>query len=138
MLLFARIAAAYALLVFGYFAYLYLVSPLDHIEAAGVFANGTPESAAFFRAGPGALFAGMAILGGYGLINPSRLFDSLAALALFNCVVFVARLVGLLVDGISSLQLLELAADGLSMGLFLAACVGMRPAKRKFMRAKAQ
>ncbi len=40
---FARIVTAYALLLFAYLAYLYVVEPTEHIAKFGIAASGAPE-----------------------------------------------------------------------------------------------
>jgi hypothetical protein len=114
-------AAFYALLIFCFLAYLYIAAPLAHIENFGISATGTPESYNFLRAGPGALFAGMAITAAFGLLRPAHLPTSLAVLVLFNGCIVVARLLGIALEGVTPLQLTELRDEGLSWLLFLAA-----------------
>ena len=70
---FARIIVAYALLIFTFLAYLYIFEPLEHIAIFGVSASGVPESINFLRAGPGALFLGMALFSACGLARTERL-----------------------------------------------------------------
>ena len=52
---FSRVIVLYALLIFSFLAYLYIVEPLEHVAKFGISANGVPESINFLRAGPGAL-----------------------------------------------------------------------------------
>jgi hypothetical protein len=59
----SRIVVLYAPLIFSFLAYLYVVEPLAHIAKFGITASGVPESINFLRAGPGALFSGMAVDG---------------------------------------------------------------------------
>lgn len=118
---FARIVALYALLIFAFLAYLYVVEPLDHIERFGIRASGAPESINFLRAGPGALFAGLAITAAHGLVRPARLVASLWVIVLFNGCVVAARLFGMLADGVTRLQLSELRDEGVSWLFFVAA-----------------
>ena len=69
---FARVMGVYALLIFTFLAYLYIFEPLEHIAMFGISASGVPESVNFLRAGPGALFLGMALFSAYGLTRPER------------------------------------------------------------------
>lgn len=118
---FARGVAAYALLVFAFLAYLYIVEPAAHIAPFGVSISGAPESLNFLRAGPGALFLGMAILAADGLARPARLLPALQVLVLLNACVVGVRLLGIAVDGVTAMQLSELRDEGLSWLLFVAA-----------------
>ena len=118
---FARIVTLYALLIFLFLAYLYILEPLKHINGFGISATGTPESINFLRAGPGALFLGLALYAGYGLIRPARLINCLWVVVIFNACVVGVRLFGIAVDGISPVQLSELRNEGLSWLLFVAA-----------------
>ena len=118
---FARIVTLYALLIFAFLAYLYILEPLKHITGFGISATGSPESVNFLRAGPGALFLGLALYSGYGLIRPGRLVNCLWVLVIFNACVVGVRLFGIAVDGMSPVQLSELRNEGLSWLLFVAA-----------------
>ena len=120
---FARIIVAYALLIFTFLAYLYIFEPLEHIAGFGISASGIPESINFLRAGPGALFLGMALFSAYGLARPGGLYNCLWVLVIFNACVVAVRLFGMAVDGISPLQLTELRNEGLSWLLFVASLV---------------
>ena len=131
---FARVVTVYALLIFSFLAWLYIVEPLDHIARFGISASGVPESVNFLRAGPGALFAGMAITAAYGLVRPRRLPACLWVLVIFNGCVVAVRLLGMAVDGITALQLTELRDEGVSWLFFVAAlaahprdCAGTAP-----------
>jgi hypothetical protein len=120
---FARIIMAYALLIFAFLAYLYIFEPLKHITGFGISASGVPESINFLRAGPGALFLGMALFAAYGLARPGQLHSCLWVLVIFNACVVVVRLFGIAVDGVSPMQLSELRNEGLSWLLFVASLV---------------
>jgi hypothetical protein len=120
---FARIIVAYALLIFTFLAYLYIFEPLEHIASFGISASGAPESINFLRAGPGALFLGIALFTAYGLARPGGLYICLWVLVVFNACVVAVRLFGIVVDGISPMQLRELRNEGLSWLLFVAALV---------------
>jgi hypothetical protein len=117
----ARVVTVYALLIFSFLAWLYIAEPLDHIGRFGISASGVPESVNFLRAGPGALFAGMAITAAYGLVRPRHLAACLWVLVIFNGCVVAARLLGMAVDGITPLQLTELRDEGVSWLSFVAA-----------------
>lgn len=118
---FARIVTFYALLIFSFLAYLYVIEPLDHIANFGISAAGTPESINFLRAGPGALFAGLAITAAFGLVRPRHLVHSLWVIVLFDACVVAVRLFGIAVDGVTELQLSELRDEGVSWLFFVAA-----------------
>lgn len=118
---FARLVTVYALLIFSFLAYLYMIEPLDHINNFGITATGSPESVNFLRAGPGALFSGLAITAAYGLLRPGRLLACLWVVVIFNGCVVGARLLGIAVDGVTTLQLTELRDEGISWLFFLAA-----------------
>ena len=120
---FARIIMAYALLIFTFLAYLYILEPLAHIAGFGIRASGVPESINFLRAGPGALFLGMALFAAYGLARPGQLHSCLWVLVIFNACVVAVRLFGIAVDGVSQMQLSELRNEGLSWLLFVASLV---------------
>lgn len=92
---FARLVALYALLIFTFLAYLYVIEPLDHIARFGISASGVPESINFLRAGPGALFMGMAITAAFGLARPRRLVTSLWVIVPFDACVVAVRLFGM-------------------------------------------
>jgi hypothetical protein len=118
---FARIVMTYSLLIFAFLAYLYILEPLKHIAGFGISATGAPESINFLRAGPGALFLGLALYAGYGLARPGRLVSCLWVLVIFNACVVGVRLFGIAVDGTSPMQMRELRDEGLSWLLFVAA-----------------
>ena len=118
---FARIVTCYALLIFSFLGYLYVIEPLDHILKFGIAASGSPESINFLRAGPGALFSGLAISAGFGLARPRHLVSSLWVIVLFDACVVAVRLFGMAVDGVTELQLSELRDEGISWLLFVAA-----------------
>jgi len=118
---FARVVGVYAVAIFGFLAWLYVIEPLDHIARFGIAASGSPESINFLRAGPGALFLGMALTAIWGLSQARRLRPALAILVLFNGCVVAVRLLGIGLDGVSALQLTELRDEGISWLFFTAA-----------------
>jgi uncharacterized membrane protein len=118
---FARIVTAYALLLFAFLAYLYVVEPTDHIAKFGITASSAPESVNFLRAGPGALFAGMAVAAAIGLARPRRLTGALSVLVLFTGCVVAVRLYGMQAEGVTDVQLSELRNEGVSWLFFVAA-----------------
>lgn len=118
---FARIVTLYALLIFCFLSFLYLFEPLEHIARFGIDASGTPESIAFLRTGPGAFFAGMALIAAMGLARPGRLLACLQIIVLFDGCVVAARLFGIAVDGMTPVQLTELRDEGISWLFFCAA-----------------
>lgn len=120
---FARLVMLYAAAIFCFLAYLYVIEPLDHIARFGIGANGSPESINFLRAGPGALFSGMALTAIYGLLVPQRLLTCLWIVVAFNGCVVAVRLLGIAVDGVSPLQLTELRDEGISWLFFVAALI---------------
>lgn len=120
---FARIVTLYALLIFTFLAYLYMADPLNHIANFGISATGSPESVNFLRAGPGALFTGLALTAAYGLARPSKLVACLWVIVVFNGCVVAARLTGITLEGATTLQLTELRDEGISWLLFVAALV---------------
>ena len=120
---FARVVTAYALLLFAFLAYLYVFKPLDHIAKFGITASGTPESVNFLRAGPGALFLGMALLAGVGLLLPRKLLACLWGVAIFTGCVVAVRLYGMALDGVTPVQLSELRNEGVSLIFFVAAAL---------------
>ena len=120
---FSRIIVTYALLIFVFLAYLYIFEPLEHIATFGISASGVPESINFLRAGPGALFLGMALFAAYGLARPGGLYSCLWVLVVFNACVVAVRLFGIIMDGISPMQLRELRNEGLSWLLFVVSLV---------------
>jgi len=120
---FARIIMIYALLIFTFLSYLYIIEPLHHIAGFGISASGVPESINFLRAGPGALFLGMTLYAAYGLAQPGHLRDCLWVLVIFNACVVAVRLFGIALDGVSAKQMSELRNEGLSWLLFVAALV---------------
>ncbi len=127
---FARLTVCYAALIFTFLAWLYIAAPLDHIAGFGIAASGAPESINFLRAGPGALFLGMAVFAVAGLARPGLLERSLWVLVIFNGGVVAVRLLGIAVDGVTALQLSELRDEGLSWLLFVAALVALpRPGR---------
>ena len=123
---FARAVVVYGLLIFSFLAYLYLAEPLQHIERFGISANGAPESIAFLRVGPGAMFLFLAVTALYGLLRSQMLRTSLIILVAFNACVVGARLYGIGHDGVSPLQLTELRDEGISWLLFVAALWALR------------
>ncbi len=129
---FSRVVAVYALLIYTFLAYLYLVEPAQHIDAFGVSITGTPESINFLRAGPGALFGGMALVVAMGLFKPTRLRDALFVVVLFTGVVVAVRLYGMASEGITDMQVRELRNEGISWLFFLLALVLHPPQKAAF------
>jgi hypothetical protein len=123
---FARAVVVYGLLIFSFLAWLYLAEPLQHIERFGISASGVPESIAFLRVGPGAMFLFLAVTALYGLLRSKMLRTSLIILVTFNACVVGARLFGIAHDGVSPLQLTELRDEGTSWLLFVAALWGLR------------
>ena len=120
---FGRIIVMYALLIFMFLAYLYIFEPLEHIAGFGISASGAPESINFLRAGPGAFFLGMALFAAYGLARPKELYRCLWVLVIFNACIVAVRLFGILVDGVTPMQLRELRNEGLSWLLFVVSLV---------------
>ena len=118
---FARLVTVYALLINAFLAFLYDFEPLEHIARFGIGADGTPHSINFLRAGPGALFTGLALTAAYGLARPARLLACLWVIVLFNGCVVAMRLDGIAVDGVTPLQLSELRDEGISWLFFVAA-----------------
>lgn len=118
---FARLVALYALLIFCFLSYLYLVEPLDHIARFGISASGAPESVTFLRTAPGAMFLAMAIFAATGLARPRLLATALWGLVIVDGCVVAARLAGIGVDGVTPMQLSELQDEGVSWLLFVAA-----------------
>ena len=121
---FARIVVVYVLLIFAFLAYLYILEPLKHIAGFGISASGVPESVNFLRAGPGALFLGMALYAACGLALPGQLRNCLWVLVVFNACVVSVRFFGMAVDGVTAMQLSELRNEGLSWLVFVAALAG--------------
>ena len=113
---FTRIVMIYAALIFSFLGYLYMVEPLEHIAGFGVSASGTPEAINFMRAGPGALFTGLALTACIGLW----------IIVLFNGCIVAGRLLGIAVDGVTPLQLTELRDEGVSWLFFVAALIVYR------------
>ena len=126
---FARIIMAYALLIFAFLSYLYIIEPLQHIAGFGISATGSPESINFLRAGPGALFLGMTLVAAYGLARAGQLYNCLLILVIFNACVVAVRFYGIAVDGVSPKQLSELRNEGLSWLLFVAAMLACQRKK---------
>ena len=120
---FARLVAAYALLLFAFLTYLYVVDPTDHIDKFGISASGAPESVNFLRAGPGALFGGMTCAAAIGLARPKRLAGALGVLVLFTGCVVAVRLYGMQAEGVTPGQMSELRNEGISWLFFVAALV---------------
>jgi hypothetical protein len=118
---FSRVVTLYALAIFTFLAWLYIVEPLEHIERFGVAVSGSPESINFLRCGPGAMFSAMALAAAYGLSGAQRLAPALRVLVLVNACVVGARLLGIAVDGVTPLQLTELRDEGVSWLAFVAA-----------------
>ena len=131
---FARIIMTYALLIFVFLAYLYILEPLEHIAGFGISATGSLESINFLRLGPGSLFVRMAIIALFGLLRPRRLVDCLWVLVLFDGCVVAGRLLGIALDGITPLQLSELRDEGVSWLFFVAALIA-HPRERAEKRA---
>ena len=127
LLWFARIVTLYALAIFTFLAYLYIAEPLANIARFGISSSGVPESINFLRAGPGALFAGMAITAAWGLARPAHLLSCLWVLVLFDGCVVAVRLLGIAVDGVTPLQLSELRDEGVSWLFFVAALIASHP-----------
>jgi hypothetical protein len=111
----------YALLIFAFLAYLYIIEPLEHIEKFGISAANVPEAVNFVRTAVGGLFLGMAITAGFGLARRDRLIDCLWVIVLFDGCVVAGRLFGIAVDGVTPLQLTELRDEGVSWLFFVAA-----------------
>ena len=84
----------------------------------------------FLRAGPGALFLGMAVFAVAGLVRPGLLERSLWVLVVFNAGVVAVRLLGIAVDGATAVQLSELRDEALSWLAFVAALVALPRAER--------
>ncbi len=120
---FARLVMLYALLIFSFLGYMYIAEPLEHIAKFGIAAEGSPESCSFLRAGPGALFMGMAVTAAVGLLRPALLVPCLWVIVLFNGCIVAVRLLGIAVEGLTPVQLTELRDEGLSWLLFIAALV---------------
>jgi hypothetical protein len=120
---FSRLVTLYALLIFTFLAYLYVIEPLEHIARFGISASGVPESINFLRAGPGALFSGLAITAAFGLARPGHLVSCLWVIVLFDGCVVALRLFGMAADGVTELQLSELRDEGVSWLFFAAALV---------------
>ena len=123
---FTRIVMIYAALIFSFLGYLYMVEPLEHIAGFGVSASGTPEAINFRRAGPGALFTGLALTACIGLARPQYLRTCLCFIVLFNGCIVAGRLLGIAVDGVTPLQLTELRDEGVSWLFFVAALIVYR------------
>lgn len=111
----------YGVLIFSFLAYLYIEEPLEHIVRFGIAASGSPESFSFLRAGPGALFMGMAIASLAGLVRPRLLITCLWIIVLFNGCIVAVRLLGIAVEGLTPLQLTELRDEGVSWVFFVLA-----------------
>lgn len=118
---FARMVMLYALLIFSFLGYLYMVEPADHITRFGVSISGVPESVNFLRAGPGAMFTALAVTALYGLLRPRHFLACLWFVVVLNACVVAGRLYGMATEGVSALQLTELRDEGLSWLLFVAA-----------------
>lgn len=126
---FARLVCFYAVAIFAFLAWLYLAEPLEHIARFGISANGTPESIAFLRVGPGAMFLFMMVTAIYGLVRTPMLRTSLIVLVALNACVVAARLYGIAQDGSTPLQLTELRDEGISWLAFVAALWALRGQK---------
>ena len=120
---FARLVVVYGLLIFGFLAWMYVFEPLDHIEGFGVSANGSPESVNFFRVAIGALFLGQAVIAAWGLARPANLVNSLKIIVFFLGCTVAMRIFGIVVDGMSELQITELRDEGISWLFFVAALI---------------
>jgi hypothetical protein len=125
-LYFARGVVVYALLIFSFLAWLYTFRPTAGIDMFGISASGIPESIAFLRVGPGAMFLFMAVSALYGLLRPRYLRVALIFLVVSNACVVAERLFGIAVDGSSAKVLTELRNEGLSWLLFVAALWALR------------
>lgn len=120
---FARIVVLYAVLIFSYLGWMYAIEPLDHISGFGISAEGSPQSANFIRVSVAALFLGQAIVAVWGLARPANLINSLKILVLFLGCTVAMRIFGIVVDGISELQITELRDEGISWLFFVAALI---------------
>lgn len=121
---FARIVVFYGVLIFGFLAWMYIFEPLDHLARFGVSATGSPESVNFFRVAIGALFLGQAIVAFWGLAMPANLVNSLKIIVFFLGCTVSMRIFGIVVDGVSELQITELRDEGISWLFFVAALIG--------------
>lgn len=120
---FARIVILYALLIFCYLAYVFIVHPLDNIERFGMSATGSTDFIAFLRVCVGGLFLGMAITAFYGLVIPAGLLAALWVIVLFDGCIVTLRLLGIAIDGVTPVQLNELRDEGVSWLFFVAALI---------------
>ena len=120
---FARIVMVYATLIYSFLAYLYVFEPMQHIARYGITASGAPEAVNFIRVIAGSLFAGMALASLFGLVRPTYLKTCFGIIVLFNGCIVAGRLLGIVVDGSSALQLTELRDEGISWLFFLAAFI---------------
>jgi hypothetical protein len=120
---FVRAVMFYAFAINGFLAWLYIVEPQKHIAMFGVSVAGTSESLSFLRAGPGAMFIGLATTALYGLLRPKHFRTCLKVVVLFTACIVAARLYGILKDGATPMQLSELRDEGVSWLSFVAALV---------------
>jgi len=129
---FARIVMLYALLIFCYLAFVFILHPLENIERFGVSATGSTDFTAFLRVCVGGLFLGMAITAFYGLVVPARLVAALWVIVLFDGCIVALRLLGIAIDGVTPLQLTELRDEGVSWLFFVAALIAHPRTKPEF------
>ncbi len=120
---FARLVVGYGVLIFGFLAWLYIAEPLDHIANFGVSASGSQESIAFFRVAIGALFLGQALVAVWGLSRPANLVSSLKIIVLFLGCTVALRVLGIVSDGVTELQISELRDEGTSWLFFVLALI---------------
>lgn len=118
---FARLVMVYALAINAFLGWLYVFEPQKHIELFGVQITGAPESLNFLRAGPGAMFTALAVTSLYGLFRPKYFTTCLEFIVLLTGCIVAARLYGIVVDGVTSMQLSELRDEGISWAFFAAA-----------------
>jgi hypothetical protein len=118
---FARLVMCYAVAINAFLAWLYLAEPQKHIELFGVSINGTPESLNFLRAGPGAMFAALALTALCGLVQPPSFIVCMRFIVLVTGCIVAARLYGMAVDGVTRMQLTELRDEGVSWVFFVLA-----------------
>lgn len=121
----ARAVMFYALAIFGYLAFLYMLEPQAHIARFGVAISGAPESLNFIRTGPGAMFSALAVTALYGLARPRHFLACLWFIVALNACVVAGRFYGIATDGVSPMQLSELRDEGLSWLLFVAALIAL-------------
>jgi hypothetical protein len=122
---FSRAVMVYGAVVFGALGFLYMAKPLAGISQFGISVSGEPHSVTFLRTSLGALFTAQALIAIYGLARPRYLRTCLIFLVLVNGCIVVARLVGIVVDGWTPLQLSELQTEGFSWLAFVAALIAL-------------